>query len=166
VTAPVRVIEVMGWSPEVPGREKPVSGWPDWRQSGACGDMDPDDLFAEPGSRAEARVLEACAACPVHRECLAFALEHSIADGIWGGLTEADLRALLGVRRTASPLCPSGRHLLADVGVTSYGACRACRLEMWRRQSPPSGIGRGRTAEPRERDADGHFARAAESAAA
>jgi hypothetical protein len=166
MTAPVRVIEVMAWSPGPPGWDKPDTGWLDWRQSGACGDLDPDDLFADPGTRAEARVLDACAACPVRRQCLAFAREHRIADGIWGGMTEAELRTLFGIKRTASPLCPSGRHLLADVGLTSYGACRGCRLEMWRRQSPPAGLGKGRTAEPRERDNSGHFARADKEMAA
>jgi WhiB family redox-sensing transcriptional regulator len=166
VSAAARVIEVMGWNPGVPGWDKPAVGWPDWRQSGACGDMNPDDLFADPGSPDEVRVLAACAACPVRRQCLAFAVEQGIADGIWGGMTEGDLRRLLGTARTASPLCTSGRHLLADVGVTADGRCRACKREDWRRRNPPSGLGMGRTAEPRERNTSGHFTRAEQSAAA
>lgn len=43
----------------------------------------------------EARAKEICATCPVHRECLEFALRVREPHGIWGGLTEAERRRML-----------------------------------------------------------------------
>ena len=37
-----------------------------------------------------------CAACPVRRECLDFALRLREPFGIWGGLTESERRRLTG----------------------------------------------------------------------
>ena len=39
-----------------------------------------------------------CRYCPVRRECLADALDHRVAFGVWGGLTERERRALLRTR--------------------------------------------------------------------
>jgi WhiB family redox-sensing transcriptional regulator len=37
-----------------------------------------------------------CAVCPVRHECLEFALHIREPHGIWGGLTEAERRVLIG----------------------------------------------------------------------
>ena len=36
-----------------------------------------------------------CAACPVREACLEFALSSRQADGVWGGLTEAELAKIV-----------------------------------------------------------------------
>ncbi len=73
----------------------------------ACKGEDPDLFFAPDFERMadwEARIAKAkavCARCPVRAACLAYALEHDIWFGIWGGLTEDDRRALLRQRRAS-----------------------------------------------------------------
>ncbi|MFD3590510.1 WhiB family transcriptional regulator [Streptomyces sp. NPDC058683] len=70
-----------------------------WHTRGACHGMDVEDADAVffPGPRDHADIAEAkelCGWCPVRRECLDFALENVLKEGIWGGLTEAERRPL------------------------------------------------------------------------
>lgn len=55
--------------------------------------------MSEVEERAAAKAT--CARCPVQPDCLAYALEHNIAFGIWGGLTERERRRL---RRRAAEI--------------------------------------------------------------
>lgn len=64
-----------------------------WIESAACGDSDPDELFAE--SAQQNRVKAVCGGCAVRAECLAEALDNRIEFGVWGGMTERERRALL-----------------------------------------------------------------------
>jgi WhiB family redox-sensing transcriptional regulator len=69
-----------------------------WRDSAACQNADPD-LFFPIGATGPAldQIDEArriCRACPVRRQCLAWALDLGCAAGIWGGTTEDERRAL------------------------------------------------------------------------
>ncbi|MFD8645106.1 MULTISPECIES: WhiB family transcriptional regulator [Streptomyces] len=68
-----------------------------WHTRGVCHGMDPDDadatFFPLPRDREaidEAKTL--CAQCPVVRDCFNYALDNSLKEGIWGGLTEAERR--------------------------------------------------------------------------
>ncbi|MFE4055025.1 WhiB family transcriptional regulator [Streptomyces sp. NPDC059096] len=68
-----------------------------WHTRGACHGMDADDadavFFPLPRDHeAIAEAKELCGWCPVRRECLTFALENTLKDGVWGGLTEAERR--------------------------------------------------------------------------
>lgn len=68
-----------------------------WRDEAACHDADPD-LFFPIGSAGLAlrQVDEAkriCRTCPVQARCLAWALDHGVTDGVWGGATEDERRA-------------------------------------------------------------------------
>ncbi len=71
----------------------PLTADQHWTAYGACGRLSPDDLFVEGAAQRSAR--EVCLNCPVRFECLVDALEHRIAFGVWGGLTERERRALL-----------------------------------------------------------------------
>ncbi|WP_406149480.1 WhiB family transcriptional regulator [Streptomyces anulatus] len=64
-----------------------------WQPDSACYGMDPEDseeVFfpTRRDHEAIAEAKELCGMCPVVRECLNFALENGLAEGIWGGLTE------------------------------------------------------------------------------
>jgi WhiB family redox-sensing transcriptional regulator len=85
-----------------------------WRLQAACRDsvQDPtgDVFFAPDGDRREylnaqaareARALAVCARCPVTEPCLAFALATGQQNGVWGGASQATLRALQRRRRVA-----------------------------------------------------------------
>lgn len=68
-----------------------------WHTRGACHGMDVEDADAVffPGPRDHEDIAEAkelCGWCPVRRDCLNYALENSLKEGIWGGLTEAERR--------------------------------------------------------------------------
>jgi WhiB family redox-sensing transcriptional regulator len=68
-----------------------------WLPAAACRSTDPELFFplSESGKAldqiAEAKVI--CAACPVRRPCLEFALR-TRSQGIWGGLTELERHAV------------------------------------------------------------------------
>jgi WhiB family transcriptional regulator, redox-sensing transcriptional regulator len=158
-TAP-RVIEILAWHPPKPGSARsdfdPTA--PDWRQRGACSNADPDDFFPDaPGDPSEARALAACGACQVREQCLTFTIAAGEQHGVWGGLTEAQRDSLGWAPRAMPSLCPSGRHLLVDLGLTTDGRCRACRRETWREQDRASGSGLGhgryiRTEDPKSKE--------------
>lgn len=71
-----------------------------WGERGLCRTADPDDLFVEGSAQNRAKAL--CGGCGVRTECLAYALDHRIEYGIWGGMTERERRALLRRRPTVT----------------------------------------------------------------
>ena len=78
----------------------------DWRDYAACAGMDPELWFPITGKRmaAEAaRPLQICDRCPVKADCLEWAITHRAIDGIWGGTTEDERRALIAEVRPAEP---------------------------------------------------------------
>lgn len=64
-----------------------------WKAGGACRWVDPDLFF--PVSDAEAGPAKAvCARCAVRARCLEYALDVREFEGVWGGTTGAERRAL------------------------------------------------------------------------
>jgi WhiB family redox-sensing transcriptional regulator len=79
-----------------------------WQFRAACRGQDAALFFApayfekkEEKDAREARAKAICARCSVREECLEYALETRESHGIWGGLNEAERRAILraGQRR-------------------------------------------------------------------
>jgi WhiB family redox-sensing transcriptional regulator len=76
-----------------------------WREKASCRDVDPDLFFPIGNSGPtllqidEAKAV--CHRCPVMEECLAQALTADPVEGIWGGTTEGERRAM--GRRPAAP---------------------------------------------------------------
>jgi WhiB family transcriptional regulator, redox-sensing transcriptional regulator len=70
----------------------------DWRMEAACRDEDPELFFpvgtAGPAIRQTAQAKAVCHRCPVASDCLAWALQSGQGDGIWGGMSEDERRAL------------------------------------------------------------------------
>ncbi|MGY4923644.1 WhiB family transcriptional regulator [Streptomyces sp. 900105755] len=69
-----------------------------WRERAACQDVDPD-LFFPIGTAGltlvqidEAKAV--CTRCPVRERCLQWALDVGQVEGIWGGTTESERRAM------------------------------------------------------------------------
>lgn len=66
----------------------------DWLDDAACGGMDSRVFFAN-GCHARAQVHVAqkiCAACPVRPACEAWAIETGERFGVWGGMSQRELR--------------------------------------------------------------------------
>lgn len=64
-----------------------------WAAKAKCLQAEPETFFPDKGgSVREAKRL--CAACPVRRDCLAYALEHDERHGVWGGFSERERRKL------------------------------------------------------------------------
>ncbi|GAB3571671.1 WhiB family transcriptional regulator [Amycolatopsis endophytica] len=70
-----------------------------WHARAACRDEDPELFFPVsemgPGARQVARAKAVCASCPVRAECLAYALDAGLDNGIFGGTTEQERRSLI-----------------------------------------------------------------------
>jgi WhiB family redox-sensing transcriptional regulator len=79
----------------------------DWRNQAACLDLDPELWFpvgtTGPAVEQTERAKAVCAGCPVTAHCLAWALETGQSDGIWGGKTADERRALRRARRQRHP---------------------------------------------------------------
>jgi WhiB family redox-sensing transcriptional regulator len=85
-----------------------IDHW-EWQLDAACRGMDSDIFFhpkAERDVARERRITRAkaiCQSCPAIRECLAHALRMREPYGIWGGLSEGERAALLGVASLRYP---------------------------------------------------------------
>ena len=83
-----------------------------WRNQATCRDTDPE-LFFPVGTTGQAllqiaKAKSVCCECPVHVDCLEFALETNQDTGIWGGASEEERRQ---IRRDAAKLARSQRAL-------------------------------------------------------
>lgn len=106
----------------------------DWSHRAECREMDPEIWFpVGTTGPALARIAEAkavCHRCPVRAECLDWALAAGVNDGVWGGTSEDERRALrrrdVPARRGQKTLvrCVSGRHVLANG--SEPAACPRC----------------------------------------
>ena len=72
-----------------------------WQDKARCAEVD-GDLFFPPrgGSSQGAKLI--CRGCEVRTECLEYALEHDMREGIWGGLSENQRRRIRAERREAA----------------------------------------------------------------
>lgn len=70
----------------------------DWRADAACRNEDPELFFPLGDSGPALLQIEdaktVCRSCLVATECLSWALESGQDSGIWGGMSEAERRAL------------------------------------------------------------------------
>lgn len=66
-----------------------------WREAAACFDRTDVDFFPDPHQTARIVIAKAlCTVCPVASECLTWAIETDQPQGIWGGYTPPERRAI------------------------------------------------------------------------
>ena len=74
-----------------------------WRDAAACRDADPDLFFpigtTGPALRQIGEAKRVCRTCPAQTQCLAWALDNRVADGVWGGTTGEERRAMRSLPR-------------------------------------------------------------------
>jgi WhiB family redox-sensing transcriptional regulator len=72
-----------------------------WMERKACASLGVDLFYTEtPAAHAQAK--RTCASCPVHGECLEYALTMSEPDGVWGGMTARERRRIARERKAGS----------------------------------------------------------------
>jgi len=72
-----------------------------WQDHGLCQYTDPEVFFPEKGG-AYLAAYRICQDCPVQRECLDYAIDNNIYEGIWGGLSDKARRAVRDERQAAA----------------------------------------------------------------
>lgn len=66
-----------------------------WMKRGNCvGKGLTDDFFVERGKNVDKEIKAMCNTCPVKGECLNYALDHNIVEGLWGGKTAGQRRKI------------------------------------------------------------------------
>ncbi|MFI1702003.1 WhiB family transcriptional regulator [Streptomyces bobili] len=66
----------------------------DWRDSASCAGLDSRVFYAE-GRGSTAQVQQAkriCSGCPVTKECADYAITNGEYYGVWGGMSQKELR--------------------------------------------------------------------------
>ncbi len=82
-----------------PGLARPGA----WAQQALCAQAGPDTWFPDKGQHDLARAAKkVCARCPVRIPCLEHALTIREPNGIWGGTTPRERRALLAEQEKAA----------------------------------------------------------------
>ncbi|MEU6422487.1 WhiB family transcriptional regulator [Streptomyces spiralis] len=72
----------------------------DWRERALCQGEDPDLFFpignvnSGPVAIQTDEAKSVCRRCPVTEQCLAWAMDADPVEGIWGGTTEGERRAM------------------------------------------------------------------------
>ena len=88
---------------------EPIAEYYDWQLEAACRGRDSSVFFHPPKERwtaRQARIEQAkaiCRTCPVITQCLAHALRVQEPYGIWGGRSEDERAAILGVESLRYP---------------------------------------------------------------
>jgi hypothetical protein len=68
-----------------------------WWEQAACKNVEDKSIFfpEQAGSNVEARAAKkVCKMCPVKEDCLAYAIQHSSMQGIWGETSEKERRQI------------------------------------------------------------------------
>jgi WhiB family transcriptional regulator, redox-sensing transcriptional regulator len=86
---------------------------PHWTDGALCAQVDPELFFPDKGGSSK-RAKAVCMACPVRMSCLDGAVERFERFGVWGGLTDRELRAERRRRRAAAGLPPDLEDDLDD----------------------------------------------------
>lgn len=63
-----------------------------WRDEAACKSVGPSEFFGGAQTR---KTKSMCSICVVSKQCLQFALDNDIRDGIWGGYNSKERRSML-----------------------------------------------------------------------
>lgn len=79
-------------------RRRTETGSTTWMAEGRCRSMPPEVFFPEDGWGVEV-AQRICNTCPVQAECLEYALENRIMEGVWGGASQRQRLRLRRERR-------------------------------------------------------------------
>ena len=80
-------------TPAIPWWSRQVTANTDWMAEGICSSVGGDLFFPEAGDSI-AQPKKICSLCPVRSECLEYALNFPGIQGIWGGTSGTERRAI------------------------------------------------------------------------
>lgn len=115
-----------------------------WQERGACAAPDvpvewfwPEAVEGRLPGTAYDKGKAVCAGCPVREECLAYALERRMVDGLWGGMTPGMRKKLRRARRTVERVCqrPDCRRVFATKDPEAKWCSGNCRQVMYGRRA-------------------------------
>ncbi|MGQ4340346.1 WhiB family transcriptional regulator [[Kitasatospora] papulosa] len=69
-----------------------------WENEALCAQTDPESHYPEPGGSSR-DAKRTCLACPVRPECLEYAVTTEQYWGVWGGVSQHELRRLIRAQR-------------------------------------------------------------------
>lgn len=72
-----------------------------WRQYASCAQVVNAEIFHPPRGGSTMAAKSICAACDVRERCLRYALDNGERDGIWGGLSAEERKAIRKARAAA-----------------------------------------------------------------
>lgn len=93
VLGPEQVTKIRHDVRYVAARRSDLKTDPTWRARSACLAVDPGTFFPEPQDEV-GTAIALCHDCPVSGACLAAALNTAEPEGIWGGTTPSERRAM------------------------------------------------------------------------
>lgn len=67
---------------------------PGWMTEGTCATIGGDLWFPEGAGSSSAAAKRVCRGCPVRQQCLTYAMDNLIQDGVWGGTTVRQRRRI------------------------------------------------------------------------
>lgn len=73
-----------------------------WRDDAACAQVDPDMFFTDNAQLVQ-KAREVCFGCPVRLRCHEYAVANGETWGVWGGMTQNQLRSRRTRRRASNP---------------------------------------------------------------
>ena len=73
----------------------------EWQDSALCAQADPDAFHPQPGGTSRP-AKGVCGRCEVRAECLEYAVATEQRFGIWGGVSQKELRRLVLARQQAA----------------------------------------------------------------
>ena len=110
----------------------------DWRHRAACREEDPELFFPvgdTPHSRMQAEeAKQVCSHCPAINDCLQWALDNGKDEGVWGGSTEDERRAMK--RRAGKPPAACGTQAAYRRHQDRGEPCLDCETAHQKRQQP------------------------------
>lgn len=101
-----------------------------WRELAACLGMDPTLFFPARGQSCDI-ARDVCARCPVRVECLEYALELKLDEGVFGGESGRERKRIRRQRRAEAGTARHGTRACYAAGCT-LPECRAAETEYQR----------------------------------
>lgn len=102
----------------------------DWEDGNCYRDVDPDnDIWFECQPH---EAIKVCEGCPILEHCRTYAIDHRETYGVWGGMSEAELRRAVKAADDKPQVCTECAELFTNRFESAF-CSKACRHEAAKR---------------------------------